>query len=116
MITLNEEIQPDLVFLPSKDDTHQDHKVISDEGFRAFKKTSILGYEIPWNNLTFNTNAFCLLEKKHVDKKIESLREYISQMNRSYINEELILSLAKTRGGQIGHKYAETFEAIRLIL
>jgi N-acetylglucosamine malate deacetylase 1 len=116
LVQINIDYNPDLVFLPSRFDTHQDHKVISDEGFRAFKKTSILGYEIPWNNLTFNTNAFSLLEKKHIDKKIESLNKYISQMNRSYVNKEFIESLAITRGGQIGVQYAETFEAVRLIL
>lgn len=116
MIKFNREIQPDLVMLPSTHDTHQDHQVVIQEGFRAFKKTTMLGYEIPWNNLTFNTNAFIFLEKKHVDAKINSLKCYISQLGRNYVTEELIRSLATTRGAQIGTKYAETFEVIRWII
>jgi len=113
MIKFNREIQPDLVMLPSTSDTHQDHQVIVKEGFRAFKKTTMLGYEIPWNNLTFNTNAFIFLEQRHIDLKINALACYISQLGRSYVTEEFIRSLAITRGSQIGTKYAESFEAIR---
>ncbi len=116
MIRYNREIEPDLVMLPSTHDTHQDHQVVMQEGFRAFKKTTMLGYEIPWNNLTFNTNAFIFLEKRHVDAKINSLKCYISQLGRNYVTEELIRSLATTRGAQIGTKYAETFEVIRWII
>ena len=58
MVKLNSKFKPDLVFLPSPNDTHQDHLTIAQEGFRAFKKTSMLGYEVPWNNLTFTTSCF----------------------------------------------------------
>ncbi len=116
MVRLNREIRPDLVFLPSSKDTHQDHQVISDEGVRAFKKVSILGYEIPWNNLSFNTNFFIFLKEKHIQKKIEALKCYKSQRDRYYANEEFIRSLARTRGTQIGTKYAEVFDAIRWVI
>jgi LmbE family N-acetylglucosaminyl deacetylase len=116
MIRLGREIQPDMIMLPSTSDTHQDHQIILQEGFRAFKKTTMLGYEIPWNNLTFNTNAFIFLEQRHLDVKINALKCYISQLGRSYVTEEFIRSLAITRGGQIGTKYAETFEVIRWIM
>ena len=41
MIKLNEKIKPDLVLLPSTHDIHQDHQVVSQEGFRAFKSMKI---------------------------------------------------------------------------
>ena len=41
----------DLVVLPNSTDVHQDHQVINREGIRAFKHSSILGYELVWNNL-----------------------------------------------------------------
>ncbi len=113
MIKLNSEYKPDVVFLPSLNDTHQDHGVVASEGFRAFKKTSMLGYEIPWNNLTFNTEGFCSLEKRHVKLKIDALKCYISQLGKNYVTEEFIWSLAVTRGVQLGMAYAETFDVIR---
>lgn len=115
MIKLNEKINPDLVFLPSNFDLHQDHKVISQEGFRAFKRSSILGYELPWNNLTFNTDAFILLKDNHVSRKIKALECYKSQAGKSYISPEFITSLAKIRGTQVNLPYAESFEVIRCI-
>ncbi|MFA8342131.1 MAG: PIG-L deacetylase family protein [Rhodothermaceae bacterium] len=116
MVKLNVEINPSLVFLPSTFDTHQDHKTITEEGFRAFKRTSMLGYEVPWNNLSFNTNSFYFLEDKHIQKKIDALKCYESQQFRSYATEEFIRSLARVRGTQIGANYAEVFEVIRWIM
>jgi hypothetical protein len=58
--------------MPSLHDIHQDHLCIGVEGVRAFKQISILGYELPWNNLTFNTQLFVFLDEKHIDKKIEA--------------------------------------------
>lgn len=116
MIKLNNEIKPDVVFLPSTRDTHQDHKTITEEGFRTFKRITMLGYEVPWNNLTFDTNAFIFLEERHVEKKLDSLNCYISQLGRNYATAEFIRSLAITRGTQIGAKFAEVFEAIRWVL
>ncbi|MCE1199806.1 MAG: PIG-L family deacetylase, partial [Marinilabiliales bacterium] len=50
MVQLSKDINPDLVFMPSIQDIHQDHHTIASEAMRAFKKTSLLGYELPWNN------------------------------------------------------------------
>lgn len=116
MIKLENKLKPEIVLLPSTTDTHQDHQVISQEGFRAFKKVSIVGYEIPWNNLTFTTNMFVSLKKKYIKQKIEALKCYKSQSSRIYASEEFIWNLAKVRGSQIGIKYAEVFEVIRWVI
>jgi N-acetylglucosamine malate deacetylase 1 len=116
LVCLRNEIEPDLILMPSPHDIHQDHCTIVLEGIRAFKHISILGYELPWNNLTFNTQSFVFLEEEHLNKKIEALKCYQSQSNRVYASESFIRSLAITRGTQIGAKYAEAFEAIRWII
>ena len=116
MIELNREYEPDLVFLPSTYDTHQDHLTIAQEGFRAFKKCSMLGYEVPWNNLTFKTQCFIELTENQLNKKIQSMHAYESQKHKNYASDEFIRSLAITRGVQIGKKYAETFEVIRWVI
>lgn len=107
---------PDLVFIPSINDVHQDHFTIAQEAVRAFKFTSLLSYELPWNNLTFSTTCFFKLSDEFVLAKINALSEYKSQAHRSYANEDFIRSLARTRGVQINTKYAEVFEVIRWIL
>ncbi len=116
LIHFRDELKPDLVFLPSLQDLHQDHQTIAREGLRAFKGASILGYEIPWNNILFETRSFVYLEKNHVEKKQAALACYKSQSFRGYADPNFIFSLAKTRGIQIEIPYAEVFESIRLII
>ena len=102
IIKLKNEIQPDLVFTPSVNDIHQDHATISNEAVRAFKFTSILCYELPWNNFNFTTTCFFKLTEHHVLNKVNALKEYKSQAHRSYADEDFIRSLARIRGVQIG--------------
>ncbi len=116
LVRFGRETNPDLVLVPSTHDTHQDHSVIAEEGFRAFKRTTILGYEVPWNNLTFVTNCFVSLDVRHVEKKLLALKCYYSQLGRDYIDEDFIRSLLRTRGGQMGGMYAEAFEVVRWLV
>jgi len=116
LVKIKNDVCPDLVFLPSSNDLHQDHSTIFIEGIRAFKNTTILGYEIPWNNIDFQTEAFIILSEENISQKIHVLDAYNSQKGRSYANEEFIRSLARMRGVQIGSRYAEAFEVIRLVV
>jgi N-acetylglucosamine malate deacetylase 1 len=116
MVRLNSEINPDLVLLPSTEDTHQDHETISQEGFRAFKKTSMVGYEVPPNNLNFHMQLFNRIHRTDVEKKIASLLCYKSQAGKVYVSADFITSLARVRGIQIGEDYAEVFEIFRWII
>ena len=111
-------IDYDVVFIPSSQDMHQDHAVIHAEAVRAFRNTSILGYEFPRNTLSFPTQAFVRLEARHVRQKQAAAAEYKTQeeLGRLYITNEHIEALAHVRGVQIGTHYAEAFEVIRWIL
>ena len=116
LITLRTRLNPDLIFIPCQHDIHQDHFTIAQEGVRAFKNITILGYELIWNNLSFNTQCFIRLDKENVDAKISALKEYKSQGSRNYLSADFIVSLARTRGVQVGCEYAESFEVVRLFL
>jgi LmbE family N-acetylglucosaminyl deacetylase len=115
LIHLRESIQPDLVIMPSLKDIHQDHKTIAEEGLRAFKFTSLWSYELPWNNLNFETTCFVILSEGQLEKKIEAISAYRSQSHRKYSDPEFLRSLAITRGVQINHQFAEVFEVLRTI-
>lgn len=116
LIKLRSEINPDIIFMPSINDVHQDHKTIAEEGIRAFKFKTILSYEMPWNNITFTTSSFIIVDEKNIQVKVEALKQYRSQEHRSYANEEFIRALARTRGVQIGEQFAEVFEVVRYII
>tara|TARA_B100000945_G_C20102997_1_gene466774 strand:+ start:34 stop:660 length:627 start_codon:yes stop_codon:yes gene_type:complete len=116
LIDFKRDVNPDLVLLPSSNDIHQDHQVIHNEGIRAFKNVSILGYEIPWNNFEFSNRLFIKLEKKHLNAKWNAIKQYKSQKFRQYSDRSVFDSLARLRGSQINTRYAESFEIIRWII
>ncbi len=114
MIKLRKSINPDLVLMPAKYDCHQDHFTIYQEGVRAFKQSTMLGYEVPWNNIEFMASLIVKLEDRHIEAKIRSFEKYESQNVRPYGATELV-ALAKMRGVQVGNNYAEAFNVIRWI-
>ena len=103
LVALWDEWQPDVVFQPSLHDVHQDHQTIAEEGLRAFKRTTILGYEIPWNNFDFAYQWYVALEK------------YASQQHRRYANPEYVWNVARTHGINVNREYAEVFQVYRVI-
>jgi len=115
-VKLNRDYNPELVLIPSSYDTHQDHATVFQEGFRAFKHCSVLGYELPQNLISFNNSAFVRLSKRCLEKKIEALSQYVSQATKRYASAEFIRALAHVRGAQCNTDYAEAYEVIRLIL
>lgn len=116
LIKLREQNDFDLVLSPSLQDIHQDHATVATEAIRAFKNITILGYELIWNNLSFDTKCFVELDKQCVEKKCSALKSYESQGTRKYLSREFTFSLATARGVQAGRQYAECFEVIRLFL
>ena len=116
LIKLRKDIDPYLIFIPTLTDVHQDHHTIAVEGMRAFKFKSIMSYELPWNNFSFSTSSFIHLDEKYIQTKVNALKAYQSQAHRSYSDEDFIRSVARTRGVQIGIRYAEAFEMVRWII
>jgi len=116
LVKLNRELEPELVLMPSRYDTHQDHLTIHEEGLRAFKKTNLLGYEMPWNNFTFTSSVYFVIDRPHLDKKLEVLECYKTQQSRNYSGNKFIEALATVRGVQINEELAEAFEIIRWII
>ena len=115
LIALWEEWQPDAVFQPSIHDVHQDHQVVAAEGMRAFKRTTLLGYEIPWNNYDFAYQAYVALERGHLERKVAALSKYASQRHRRYSDPEYIWNVARTHGINVNREYAEVFEVYRVV-
>lgn len=116
LVRLRSQVQPDTVFLPAGTDLHQDHQVLFNEGVRAFKELTVLGYELPWNHIDFSAQAFFGLERRHVDAKLAALRQYASQiqLQRPYFTAEFIEGLARVRGVQVKCEFAEAFQVLRL--
>jgi N-acetylglucosamine malate deacetylase 1 len=116
LIELWEEWRPDAVLQPSLHDVHQDHQTVATEGLRAFKRTTVLGYEIPWNNYDFAYQAYISLDRRHLERKVAALGKYASQQHRRYSDPEYIWNVARTHGINVNREYAEVFEVYRVVV
>lgn len=118
LVSIRKSFQPDLVIGPSLNDFHQDHSVVANEMIRAFKSSSsIICYELPWNNVRFETQLFIRLTERNLLDKIKVLQFYKSQqfVKRGYFSDDFVKGFAITRGTQINERYAEAFEVVRWI-
>lgn len=123
-----DKFRPDCVLVHASTDTNQDHRSVHEECLRAFKRQAcILGYEFPNNQIQFEGRAFFLVDEADVRAKQNALDCYVSlrsqweERNRryeldtiSYLDERATFSLASTRGIQIGARFAECYEVLRL--
>ena len=120
--TINE-IKPQKIYVPGVS-YNQDHKVVYDAAMIALRPhdlnyfiKKVLLYEQPqiylWNNTSypFKPNYFIPID---IDKKINAYKLMSSQV-RKYRSPETLVSMAKIRGKQSRHKYAEAFEILRWI-
>lgn len=118
LVQLGRDVQPEWILVPSSADLHQDHQVVYNEGLRAFKHLTLLGYELPWNHITFSASAFVTLEERHLEAKWSALTHYDSQLelSRPYFTRDYVFSIASVRGLQVRSPWAEAFELIRIKL
>ncbi len=112
----NKAIKPDIVFVPNSKDIHQSHQVAYQEARRAFKYSTILGYELPWNSMTFDMDVFIEISEEDVKAKQASINSFETQKLRMFFSNDIITDLAKLRGKQIGKDFAECFELTRIII
>ena len=113
LIDFRDGLKPDLVLAPSLHDTHQDHHTIAEEAVRAFRRQTLLGYECPWNNFTFDYQAFVRLDEKQAKAKIAACCCYNSQQHRAFTDADFIWGQLRARGQMVGTEYAEAFEVYR---
>ncbi len=112
LVELRQKFKPDLIIQPMLSDTHQDHRVVAQEGIRAFRNMNLLGYEV-WNNLDSDSQLFVSLKDEHINRKVEAVKCYKSQAHKMYMSEDYVRSLAKVRGTQAGVANAEMFGVIK---
>ena len=122
-------IRPEIVFIPSANDIHEDHKKIfhaSKVALRPKKKTNlkkVLSYEVlsetEWNEneKSFSPNYFVQLSKSDIKKKIKAFLNYSSQVQKfpHPRSVEAIYSLSKIRGSQVFMDYAEAFRVEKIL-
>jgi len=111
-----EEFNPNLIFIPTVNDTHQDHNALAEEVIRVIRNVSIIGYEAIKHNRHFKPNAFIKISKESLIRKQEAIMCFKDQNKKYYFDSKIIESLATIRASEFGNKgYAEAFEVYNLI-
>ena len=114
-VELERENSFDAVFAPSRFDAHQDHSVIVNEAVRAFKKTCIFGYDLPWNYTQQNFGCLNEISEKELSVKLNALKKYESQTARKYMDKSVIEAIARFRALTTKADYCEGFEVIKYV-
>lgn len=105
----------DLILTPATCDEHQDHAAVTAEAIRAYKHTTILGYELPLNTVRESRMAaYARLDS--IEVKLAHAALYHSQVGKPYMEPRYIEGLARMRGLQCGSEFAEAFEVIRWVM
>lgn len=112
--------EPDVIFTHFRKDLHQDHRVINQLTWNAFRNHTILEYEVPKYDGDLQTpNLYIPLSEDVARAKAVALVEYFdSQMSKHWFCEELFLGLMRVRGME-SHSpsgYAEGFHARKACL
>ena len=106
---------PDMVFLHTKSDLHQDHATVTEEGLRAFRGTTVLGYDVIRSSYGFFPHFLIEVNEMDVQKKIQALAEYHTYDDKYYFDPDLTRSILVKNGALAERKFAEGFDILRII-
>ncbi len=112
--------QPHLVFTHTKKDKHQDHRVLCELTWNAFRGPLVLEYEIPkFDGDMGQPNVYIKLSEKIATEKTKILiEEFGTQRAKSWFDQETFMGLMRIRGLEsgAGERYAEAFYGHKVLL
>ncbi|MDF1590722.1 MAG: PIG-L family deacetylase [Desulfobacterales bacterium] len=113
------EVEPAFIFCHYPDDTHQDHRHLSQTTVSATRYVkNVLFYEGPTTQ-NFSPHVFIDISDT-LEQKVAALKAHRSQIKKTNIEDlsiaELAYSSANFRGIQGRVRYAEAFHSLRLFI
>jgi N-acetylglucosamine malate deacetylase 1 len=114
-LKLRKDFNPDLIFVHSKQDVHQDHLTMTDEALRAFRGITVLGFDVVRSSYGFFPHFLVEVTEEDVNKKIEALSCYETYRDRYYFNSELTRSIMMRHGALAERPFAEGFDILRIV-
>jgi LmbE family N-acetylglucosaminyl deacetylase len=114
-LRLRGEFEPDLIFVHSKQDVHQDHLTMTDEALRAFRGITVLGFDVVRSSYGFFPHFLVEVTEEDVSKKIEALAKYETYRDRYYFNSDLTRSIMVRHGALAERPFAEGFDILRIV-
>lgn len=111
---------PDIIFTHRRDDSHQDHRVISELTLNHWRNQLLLEYEIPkYDGDLTPPNCFVPISASQAKEKSALLmKSFGTQRNKHWFDESLFLGLMRLRGVECAASsgYAEGFHCRKMTL
>jgi LmbE family N-acetylglucosaminyl deacetylase len=115
LIDLNHKYEPEIVFVHTRADLHQDHATATEEALRAFRGTSIFGYDVIRSSYGFFPSFLVEVDERDVELKIKALAEYNTYANKYYFKPDVTRATLIRHGAIAERNYAEAFDILRII-
>jgi LmbE family N-acetylglucosaminyl deacetylase len=118
--TIEEAVQtlkPDVIFVHSSNDVHQDHRTLYDAAMVATRhaRCSILGYENCRTDVEFKPDLFVDIQGV-LSRKITAVKAHQTQSGKCSVDIKKIKATATFRGSQGRVELAEAFKIYRIVI
>lgn len=115
LIGLNHSFHPEIIFVHTKADIHQDHGTITEEALRAFRGSTVLGFDVIRSSYGFFPSFLVEVSEADVDRKVAALRQYKTYADKYYFNESVTRATLVRNGALAERPYAEGFDILRIV-
>jgi len=112
---INTRHKPDLVFVHTPADIHQDHRVVTEEALRAFRGVSLLGFDVLRSSYGFFPEFLIEVDEADVERKLKALAEYKTYAGKYYFDPEVIRATLIRHGALAERPFAEGFDILRIV-
>jgi LmbE family N-acetylglucosaminyl deacetylase len=115
MLHIKKTFKPEIVFVHTKNDIHQDHITVTEEALRAFRGTTVLGFDVLRSSYGFFPHFLFEVTEQDVEKKLAALAEYKTYESRYYFDSAITRSTMIRHGALAERPFAEGFDILRVV-
>lgn len=115
LININRQYHPEIVFVHTRADLHQDHGTVTEEALRAFRGTTVLGFDVLRSSYGFFPNFLVEVTEEDVALKVQALAAYKTYASRYYFSPDITRATLIRHGALAERSFAEGFDTLRII-
>jgi len=114
-LKLRKEFKPEIVFVHSRADVHQDHNTMTEEALRAFRGITLLGFDVVRSSYGFFPHFLAEVNEDDVEAKLKALSQYKTYADKYYFEQELLRATMVRHGALAERRFAEGFDILRIV-
>ncbi len=115
LLKLRTDYRPDIIFVHSKQDIHQDHQTVTEEALRAYRGITVLGFDVVRSSNGFFPNFLVEVNEEDAEAKVKALAQYETYRDKYYFDCDLTRSILVRHGALAELPFAEGFDILRIV-